>query len=45
MGDSMMEDEDMEEANVAFIPAKYHGKSDCIEAKQKELKAFDKFGV
>ena len=34
-----------EEANVAVIPVKEHNKPECVEAKKKELEAFDKFGA
>ena len=33
----------MEEANIALIPVKDHGQQECVEAKKKELTAFEEF--
>ena len=41
----LQEEEEVEEANIALIPAKDHGKQECVEAKRKELQAFEDFGV
>ena len=39
------EEKDVEEASIALIPVKEHGREECVEAKQKELKAFEDFEV
>ena len=41
----VVEEEQEEEANIALIPAKEHGREECKAAKNKELEAFDEFGV
>ena len=45
LGGVQEEEEDVEEANIALIPVKEHGRQECVEAKQKELQAFEDFGV
>ena len=45
LGGVQEEEEEVEEANIALIPAKDHSRQECVEAKQKELKAFEDFEV
>ena len=40
-----VDEEDQEEALIALIPTKDHGKRECIMAKMKELEAFKNFQV
>ena len=45
LGGVQKEEKDVEEASIALIPVKEHGREECVEAKQKELKAFEDFEV
>ena len=45
LGGVQEEEEEVEEANIALIPAKDHSRQECVEAKQKDLKAFEDFEV